>query len=228
MAGSSSGEATYSPTARRFHWWTVALILVQIPLGLYMSYRGNVQSIFDAHHQLPLQLAQAGGLIILSARAGAADLSPDAGAPADEPTIEAWQKGAAHATHWPLYLLLIAVPIGGWLGVSYYGARDVLRAVLAAGADGGEPGYGQQGVLLPFPGAMGIVLLVGAHSAARCSPLHPQGRRADAHAAGGGQAGLTRLQQHFSRPYRADAARHISRDPELRASLLLPLVPAHR
>jgi len=47
MAGSSSGEATYSPTARRFHWWTVLLVVIQIPLGLYMSYRGNVQGIFD-------------------------------------------------------------------------------------------------------------------------------------------------------------------------------------
>ena len=35
------------------------------------------------------------------------------------------RRAPSHATHWLLYLLLIAVPIGGWLGVSYYGARDV-------------------------------------------------------------------------------------------------------
>ncbi len=47
------------------------------------------------------------------------------GAPADEPTIEWWQKAASHATHWSLYLLLLLVPIVGWLGISLYGARDV-------------------------------------------------------------------------------------------------------
>jgi cytochrome b561 len=47
------------------------------------------------------------------------------GAPPDEPTIEWWQKAASHATHWSLYLLLLLVPIVGWLGISLYGARDV-------------------------------------------------------------------------------------------------------
>ena len=44
----SAGATTYSPAARRFHWWTVLLVAIQIPLGLYMSYRGNVQGLFDA------------------------------------------------------------------------------------------------------------------------------------------------------------------------------------
>lgn len=30
----------------------------------------------------------------------------------------AWEKGAAHATHWTLYLLMIAMPVTGWLMVS--------------------------------------------------------------------------------------------------------------
>jgi cytochrome b561 len=47
------------------------------------------------------------------------------GGPADEPTIEWWQKAASHATHWSLYLLLMLVPLVGWLGISLYGARSV-------------------------------------------------------------------------------------------------------
>ena len=35
-----TGGETYSVAARRFHWWTVLLVLTQIPLGLYMGYRG--------------------------------------------------------------------------------------------------------------------------------------------------------------------------------------------
>ena len=36
-------EATYSTAARHFHWWTVALLAIQVPVGLYMAYRGNVR-----------------------------------------------------------------------------------------------------------------------------------------------------------------------------------------
>ncbi|HEX4893862.1 MAG TPA: cytochrome b/b6 domain-containing protein, partial [Hyphomicrobiaceae bacterium] len=47
------------------------------------------------------------------------------GAPPDEPTIEPWQKAGAHFNHWGLYVLLIIVPVLGWVGVSYYGARTI-------------------------------------------------------------------------------------------------------
>ncbi|MET0191806.1 MAG: cytochrome b [Hyphomicrobiaceae bacterium] len=165
MAGSSSGEVTYSPTARRFHWWTVAFILVQIPLGLYMSYRGNVQGIFDATTNFLYSWHKLFGMIILLLVLARLIYRLVHGAPSDEPTIETWQKGASHATHWLLYLLLIVVPIGGWLGVSYYGARDVfglfsLPALVAENQDTATKVF-----YYHFLGALGIVLLVGAHVA---------------------------------------------------------------
>ena len=75
------------------------------------------------------------------------------------------RRGPSHATHWLLYLLLIAVPIGGWLGVSYYGARDVfglfsLPALMAENQDTATKVF-----YYHFLGALGIVLLVGAHVA---------------------------------------------------------------
>ena len=36
VRGAPAGEATYSTVARRFHWWTFALLAVQIPVGLFM------------------------------------------------------------------------------------------------------------------------------------------------------------------------------------------------
>ena len=32
---------TYTPTARGLHWLIALLIFIQLPLGFYMSYRGN-------------------------------------------------------------------------------------------------------------------------------------------------------------------------------------------
>ncbi len=43
------------------------------------------------------------------------------GAPADEPTLQPWEKVVSHITHWAIYALLIVVPLLGWLAVSHYG-----------------------------------------------------------------------------------------------------------
>jgi len=127
MAGSElrTREATYSTAARHFHWWTVALLLIQVPVGLYMNYRGNTLKIWDALTNTLYSSHKTLGLVILALVVARLIYRFAHGAPADEPTLEWWQKAASHATHWSLYLLLILVPIVGWLGISLYGATEV-------------------------------------------------------------------------------------------------------
>jgi cytochrome b561 len=124
MAGSSGPEGTYSTGARHFHWWTVALLAIQIPVGIYMVYRGEVTN-FDALTNTLYSWHKTLGMLILLLVIARLYYRFSHGAPADEPTLEWWQKAASHATHWTLYLLLILVPVMGWLGISYYGAREV-------------------------------------------------------------------------------------------------------
>lgn len=118
------GDEVYTPTARRFHWYTVAFLAVQIPLGLYMVQRGEATNfdaitgkLYDSHKLL--------GFLILLLVAARLIYRLTRGAPPDEPTIEPWQKAGAHFNHWGLYVLLIIVPVLGWVGVSYYGARSI-------------------------------------------------------------------------------------------------------
>jgi cytochrome b561 len=118
-------EATYSTAARHFHWWTVALLAIQVPLGLYMFYRGNTLKVWDAVTNALYSSHKTLGLVILALVLARLVYRLAHGAPADEPTITWWQKAASHATHWSLYLMLILVPIVGWLGISLYGAREV-------------------------------------------------------------------------------------------------------
>jgi cytochrome b561 len=120
----SDAQKTYSKGARHFHWWTVALLAVQVPLGLYMVYRGATTN-FDALTGGLYDLHKTLGLVILALVAARLVYRLAHGAPADEPTLEWWQKAASHVTHWSLYLLLILVPLVGWLGISLYGAREV-------------------------------------------------------------------------------------------------------
>jgi cytochrome b561 len=128
MAETSSGSSSqhvYSPVARRFHWWTVAFVAVLAPVGLYMSYRGNTLNQWDATTNALYSGHKLAGLLLLLLVIARLGYRLVHGAPADEPTLEGWQKAASHVTHWTLYGLLILIPILGWLGVSRYPALEI-------------------------------------------------------------------------------------------------------
>jgi cytochrome b561 len=119
------GEPTYSVAARRFHWWTVALVALQIPIGLYMNYRGNILDIWDGLTNWLYSAHKSLGLVILALVLARLVYRLIAGAPPPEPTIEPWQRIAAAINHWSMYALLLILPVLGWLGISLYGALDV-------------------------------------------------------------------------------------------------------
>ena len=119
----------YSPTARRLHWWTVAFVAVMIPLGIGMHIRGNELNIWDGTTNAMYSVHKLLGFTLLWLVVARLVYRFRHGAPADEPTLEWWQKAASHATHWGLYALLLAIPLTGWLGVSFFGARDIFGIV---------------------------------------------------------------------------------------------------
>ncbi len=117
--------ARYTRTAVALHWLTALLIFGNFPLGLYMA---------DLHlSPLKLRLVSyhkwigIGVLLVAVLRLlwRAAHRPPPlvAGMPR-------WQEIAAHATHHVLYLLLLAVPLSGWLMSSALGVPVVWFGVL--------------------------------------------------------------------------------------------------
>ena len=155
----------YSPSARRFHWWTVALILIQVPLGLYMAYRGNVQGIFDDLTNTLYSSHKLIGIIILLVVLARLAYRLIHGAPADEPTLEPWHKAASHFNHWGLYLLLLATPIAGYIGISQYPALNIfgipLPGIVAANQDAASRTF-----LIHFWLAFALVAFVAMHAGA--------------------------------------------------------------
>lgn len=121
----AAAEPTYGRTARRFHWWTVALIAVQVPVGFTMAYRGGVLDIWDALTNNLYSLHKLMGVAILVLVLVRLTYRVVNGAPPDVPTLTWYEKAASHMVHWSLYGLLIAVPIAGWIGVSQFPALDV-------------------------------------------------------------------------------------------------------
>ena len=115
----------YARTARLLHWLTVALLALQVPVGLYMTHRGNTLNIWDALTGALYSGHKLGGIIILLVVVLRLLYRVTQGVPPDEPTIEPWQRVVSHLNHWALYVLLIATPLAGYVGISMFPALDI-------------------------------------------------------------------------------------------------------
>lgn len=159
----TTGVEIYSPAARRFHWWTVALIALQVPIGVYMAYRGNVLNIWDGLTNTLYSSHKTIGLIILLLVVLRLGYRVAHGAPADEPTIEPWQKLVSHLTHWAIYGLLLLVPVLGWLGVSYYPALDLFGLVKLPGLVAPNQATASTVFYWHASAAFALIALIGMH-----------------------------------------------------------------
>ncbi|MGH1419857.1 MAG: cytochrome b [Hyphomicrobiaceae bacterium] len=115
----------YSSPARKFHWVMAFLLLLQVPLGLAMVYRGVDLGIFDSvtnHMYTSHKLIGVVLLVLIIFRFLYRLMN---GAPEEPDTLEPWQKKLSMLNHWGIYVLLIAVPILGYLGTAYYGALNI-------------------------------------------------------------------------------------------------------
>lgn len=119
----------YSPTARAFHWSVALLVLITAPIGFQMAERGRA-NIWDATTNTMYSTHKLIGLIILALMIARLAYRLMHGAPASYPTLTVPQKAISHAVHWSLYVLLIAVPIGGYLGISYYPALNIFGVAI--------------------------------------------------------------------------------------------------
>jgi cytochrome b561 len=98
--------ARYSRVAMWFHWTIAALVIVNLVIGIF----------HDAIGGIPIHKAI--GITVLVLTAGRVAWRIGHRPPPLPGHTPLWERGAAHATHWTLYLLMIAMPVTGWLMVS--------------------------------------------------------------------------------------------------------------
>lgn len=120
-----SSPDRYSGTARALHWITALAVFVMIPVGLTMSYRGNVMNLWDGLTNGLYSAHKLFGFLLLWLTAGRLAYRLLHGAPPDEPSLAWWQKAGSHLVHWLLYGLLLVVPLLGWTGVSLFPALRI-------------------------------------------------------------------------------------------------------
>jgi cytochrome b561 len=156
----------YKRTARVLHWLTVALVAVQLPVGLYMTYRGNTLNVWDKVTGGLYNGHKVLGVTILLVVLWRLAYRLTRGAPADEPTIEPWQRLASHLNHWGLYTLLICAPVAGYIGISLFPALDIfglfsLPGVVAPDKEAAKAAFAVHKLLVVL-----LVLLIAVHVAA--------------------------------------------------------------
>lgn len=115
----------YRTTARVLHWLTVVLLALQFPVGFAMTYRSETLNLKDALTGAMYGGHKLFGVVILLIVVLRLLYRVTQGAPPDEPTLSGLQRIVAHINHWGMYVLLIAAPLAGYIGVSMFPALDI-------------------------------------------------------------------------------------------------------
>jgi cytochrome b561 len=115
----------YTRTAVALHWLIAVLIFAVFPLGVYMH--GLPLSpyklrLFSYHKWIGVTVFM---LAVLRVTWRATHLPPSMPG-----TMADWEKLAAHATHYALYVLIFIIPVSGWLMSSAKGFQTVWFGVL--------------------------------------------------------------------------------------------------
>lgn len=164
---------TYTPTARGLHWLVALLVFIQLPLGFYMAYRGNemetvnekgetVKGVWDALTNTLYSSHKVIGLTVLLLVLLRLVYRLTRGAPAPDPSVPKGLIGASHLVHWLLYLLLILVPVGGYLAISYGRYLEIFGITFPAVTEKNED-LAKEIFEWHETGAILITVLVGLH-----------------------------------------------------------------
>lgn len=115
----------YTRTAIALHWLTALLILGTIPLGMYMSdlkLSPLKLQLYSYHKWIGVTVL----VLVLVRLAWRISHKP----PALQAAMPLWQQRTAHGVHHLLYLLMLCIPVSGWLMSSAKGVPVVYLGLI--------------------------------------------------------------------------------------------------
>ena len=155
--------ARYAAPARSFHWITAALVAVIIVVGLWIAYFRPEEEAFklrlyNIHESLGVIV-----WVLTLMRLAYRRRHPLPPLPADTPAAI---RVAAHATHVSLYVLLLTLPVIGFLATNAWGFPLSVFGVLPLPSPvGKDEELAKVLALLHRIGALSIIVLIGGHIA---------------------------------------------------------------
>ena len=117
-------QVRYGPMRIALHWLIALLLLGAFPLGLYMHDLALTPTkirLFNYHKWLGVSILL---LALVRIVARSLDRAPE------EPTAAGWQRSAATLVHTLLYVLIVVIPVSGWLMSSAEGFQTVWFGVI--------------------------------------------------------------------------------------------------
>jgi cytochrome b561 len=120
-----SQPVSYTRTAIGLHWLVAIALVATFGLGLYMQdlpLSPDKLRLYSWHKWAGVTIF----LLVLFRLVWRLTHRP----PAPPANMPAWQRVAAEAIHWLLYVLMIAIPLSGWLMSSAKGVQTVYFGVL--------------------------------------------------------------------------------------------------
>ena len=115
----------YSTPAIVLHWLVALLIFVAFPLGLYMAdlpLSPEKLKLFSYHKWIGVTVFTLAGLRVVWRLTHQPPPLPD--------SVVGWQRRASAIAHGLLYLLILVIPVSGWLMSSAEGVQTVWFGVL--------------------------------------------------------------------------------------------------
>lgn len=149
MSGPTTPAAGgYTPTAKALHWIVAVLVIGLIAVGIGREFMPK-----GPERDFVTMLHKATGIVTLVLMLARLTYRIGHRPPPPEPGLPSWQIGLSHAVHWSIYLIVIAMPILGWVGsnalgrpVSMYGLFD-LPVLVSENKPFGETIYDIHGLL---------------------------------------------------------------------------------
>jgi cytochrome b561 len=150
MATMTMRDARYSRVAIAFHWTIALLVIVNLVIGIGHDAIPALRAFMPAHKSIGITV-----LVLTIGRIAWRLGHPAPPLPAGSPS---WERAAAHTAHWGLYLLLLAMPLTGWLmssgpekrrPLNWFGMFDIpYLPASSASADFGHSAHGLLGWLM--------------------------------------------------------------------------------
>lgn len=106
------GRSTYSKGAIFFHWTIGTLIILNLAIGFLHD------GFPPALNALSMGFHKSTGILVIVLTLGRIAWRITHKPPPLPATVKPWEKGLAHAVHWTLYALMLALPFTGWLMTS--------------------------------------------------------------------------------------------------------------
>ncbi len=151
--------ARYTATAKSLHWLIVALLVAQFIFAWTMPHIGRntpVTTLISLHFTFGI-IILAVAIVRLLWRATHAEPAPLDGVPP-------WQVHSARVLHWLLYVLLLVVPILGWINASWRGMPIVMFGLELPQLVGTRaPGWRWTGDVHDWMANYVMLTLVGLH-----------------------------------------------------------------